>query len=1016
MEKIISASLITSLLMAAIAFGIVIWRFCRSRKALSRGGVSTYLAASFFLFLSILLLRFAEFYYASYTGQDHVKGIVTGWEDLVAGTLASLRTFSMEEAYGDFLPNLRAMMEEVFPGRSDLVGWTVAHTTVLNIIAPIAGGAIILEILANFFPKLKFLWARYLSNRVKAYFSELNPESLAMAKSLSHHYSTELKKRKPVLIFTDVYIDDETEKEYELLLEAKHMGAVCIRDDLAHIAKRGWGKRSYFLMDQNEFGNLQTLVALSEDRNARYTKNAEIYLFVQSDAYIRLEQQIRKRLTAFWKGKKTFCKKWEKAEQQLVRISPILAEQKRIVEKQSPGKDGQLQSDDTLTPAEKALNRTKKEEEEIKEEQNRLNDEVTAKLPTIVPVFGFRNLVLNLFSDVPLYEPLIRWKDKKKLRITILGSGTIGTEAFLNAYWMGQMMIGHSSPLTPCDLNIHILSKEKEEDFLSKLDYISPEIRNSLELELAEEEKPEEGKAKKAKIQNKQISLNGVGLPYAKLKYTETDIKIGSFWNNAEEECKELLDSDYLIVALGTDLDNISVAEKLRTFIGQKQLTDESATDTVIAYAVFNSELCATLNRKYEDNPADRSKKTAPSKTKGKEEEKPRPKIHMHAFGSLEQVYCTDNVFLSESKILAEEMGDAYLKQHNANAYITEHAKRSKDDNRNFTFWANISRVRHTKYKLFSLGWIDFSLFDPTGTDAPTRAKKLETLSSQYRRIATLPPNSLNKEDKAMQKKLEPQKHRLAWLEHRRWCAFTRTMGFRSTTALLQNLLAEKSHKNMPLKLHPCLVEANCFKKDKDSVESFIHGKFNDDGRLNKDSVLTEKCKSSDLPDIFDPLDRLSYDWKKLLDSKREYMKEKDIDLEPGDFKQYDYYRYEYNHCILFSSFLDWNQKPKKVGKPSHVPHLTEEYLKHLCTRKKKAPGILPYKSPHRDDDYIIPISYLHEEIRKTFHAVDKKTEPDLLEKCKDNKEPNAFCFEDIWFVHRKPKFYRRKTKWKRTH
>ena len=69
----------------------------------------------------------------------------------------------------------------------------------------------------------------------------------------------------------------------------------------------------------------------------------------------------------------------------------------------------------------------------------------TEEKPTIVPVRSYRNLIHNLFVDVPLYEPLINKKDSNKLSLTILGNGIIGTEAFLNAYWFGQMMISRDN-------------------------------------------------------------------------------------------------------------------------------------------------------------------------------------------------------------------------------------------------------------------------------------------------------------------------------------------------------------------------------------------------------------------------------------------------------------------------------------------------------------------------------------------------------------------------------------------
>jgi hypothetical protein len=57
--------------------------------------------------------------------------------------------------------------------------------------------------------------------------------------------------------------------------------------------------------------------------------------------------------------------------------------------------------------------------------------------------------------------------------------------------------------------------------------------------------------------------------------------------------------------------------------------------------------------------------------------------------------------------------------------------------------------------------------------------------------------------------------HEMAWLEHRRWNAYMRSMGFRSTCKSEYSVYAaidnKGSYKQMDLKLHPCLVE--CDKK-----------------------------------------------------------------------------------------------------------------------------------------------------------------------------------------------------------
>ena len=87
--------------------------------------------------------------------------------------------------------------------------------------------------------------------------------------------------------------------------------------------------------------------------------------------------------------------------------------------------------------------------------------------------------------------------------------------------------------------------------------------------------------------------------------------------------------------------------------------------------------------------------------------------------------------------------------------------------------------------------------------------------------------------------------HRLAWLEHRRWNAFTRVMGYRHTTLYEAYRMITHSHKHMPLKLHPCLVEC-----DQLGIKS----------RINRHGMPEEKSRAQTEDDPgYDKLDALTY-------------------------------------------------------------------------------------------------------------------------------------------------------------
>ena len=856
--------MITSLLLFVSSIVWMISRAIRNKKApekYNKAGVSTALVFSGFLLLSIWLLRFAIGYFAIVVSEDGTMQL-TPLEEFVNSLFRALRTFSMEEEYAEYIMDIKVLIAEVVPNAhwsfSIIKTVAIVYASMLNLVAPIIGGAIILEILASIFPEIGLRWSYFFIKRPKYFFSELNLASLSLAKSI---YNKE-KSEKPILIFTDTYVDDEKEKEYELLLEAKKYGAICIRDDLAHVRKTKYGKRAYFLMDENEFGNLQTLMGLTEDHNVKYIRDAYIYLFVQSDAYVQVEKQIN---------------------------------------------------------------------EEFKEEKKKPLLKGGEK-PTIVPVNGYRNLVQNLFVEIPLYEPLINKKDNAKLNVTILGNGIIGTEAFLNAYWFGQMIISRDDngkkSMSECEMTINVVSKDSEEVFWSKIDYVNPEIKGTVEVL---------GNCIDSN-ENELLCYDSAGHknnPYCRVTYVQADVKVGGFWDSVSEKIQQLLDSDYFIVALGNDADNISVSDKLRLLIGKKHLTDadEIVGQVIIAYAVFNSDLVKTLNnqRHYQ------------CRAKGRND------IYMYAFGGLENVYSYDNIYMSKYKLLAEGTGAAYDRVQMHQKHISDHKKRSNNDNKNYSHWADLARALHIKYKVFSLGLIVKSVFDYSISDSRLHETDIENKCKLYQQVVlNQSKEELSDDLKLIYDDIHLKQHLLAWLEHRRWTAFTRTMGYQYTSEFKKNLqLNGENHKNMELKLHPCLVEAE--KPSINSGNNYLNESWqkmfgglslekdlkalnkNKIEDLSKDEMLSLLYKKKELLESklvlfskyrevkMDLLDRLSFEWCEestlvslsMIDKCLKYlsdinssvvtkeMTEKFLEAWNGiycyDFKTYDYYTFDYD-------------------------------------------------------------------------------------------------------------------------
>ena len=692
--------------------------FKRVYESDNKAGLSKALCFSGCLLLSIFFLKYAV---ALCIQPEKGAPVLNELEQVVESFFRSLRTFGIEEEYPQLIFGIKSLIANQF-----LEIMAVTYASLLAMIAPIAGGAIILEILSSILPKLR-LYSSYLNpfKRDYYYFSELNSPSVALAKSIVSEYKKKKTVWKPILVFADSYVDREDEKEYELFLKARQLDAICVREDLAHIRKPFlWNKQcEYYLIDENEFGNLQALACLVDPKNVQSIKGAFIYMFVQSDAYVQVEKNIQKEF-------------------------------------------GELFSEE-------------------------------AEKPRIVPIRGYRNLVQNLLQEVPLYEPIISDGEKKKLSVTILGNGLIGTEAFLNVYWLGQMLLPQEEgTLSPCNLTVNVVSKDDADTFWSKIDYVNPEIQKTVQ------------KINSNNSPNPLLVYNRENKkttpPYCSVRYVKSDLKIDGFWDGENEAIQEILNSDYFIVALGSDADNISIAEKIRAYIGKKHIEEYQKNvfnRTVITYAVFDSELAKTLN-------GERCFQSVLNSSGACD-------IYTYAFGSLEDVYSCKNVYLSKYSIWKEVCGSSAVVSNEAhrldNLQRIGNGKKQYEAS-NYVYWANLARALHIKYKVFSLGWIQNSVFSTCEQDEFDRLEKENAEKcALYMKLSAVSKldqrDLLSDSEKEAYRILLEKKEYLAWLEHRRWNAFTRTMGYRHVD--IQKLLkGSGSQKDMRLKLHACLVEA----------------------------------------------------------------------------------------------------------------------------------------------------------------------------------------------------------------
>ena len=736
-------------------------RFARrmiTGRARRRAPRPRFLVWSAALVLSVWFLRFAVGYY-SICAVEGGTGLYW-WEELMNSLIHALQTFSLDEDYTLYIKDGKAMMEALAGAGAFWPGAYGLYASVLNVVAPIAGGAFLFEVLAGIFPRVGLLLARLRIWKPKYYFSELNDASLALAKNILNERPVGLRARfcGPIVVFTDAYVDNSEERSAERLAEAKQIGAICLRDDLSHICLNKWGEKRLILMDADESENLQAYLNVVDAMGKKRARGTEIDLFTNSDAYVLLEKSVRKKMLEEW----------------------------RLKEKD---------------------------------------------LPIFFSVHSYRNLILNVLTEIPLYEPLIGKQRNADgtvdLTVTIVGMGGIGLEMFRTVYWLGQML--------DCNMTVNVLSQETEASFWDKIDSISPEIRHTLT-----ENDP---------ILRYNDGEDGASPVYCRVRYWQCDVETSGFVERFGRE-GVLLQTDYFFISLGSDEKNLTAAERLKMYIGRDHAERGSADHgTVIAYIIYDPILSDALNR-------ERRVRCV---------EGDRADLYLYAAGNLRDLYSVNNVFMSPvDRNAALDIHKEYLAARGQALRREVEGKFRKDP---YTYWANIARAKHLAYKAFSIGQVKRSVFgDPQMADRECRRKyyKEEVFVQCHKFLSRVgKPAAAPKEEEAHKALL----HRLAWLEHGRWNAFLRACGFRCPREYEHYKPVSHSYKFIDLKLHPCIVECST---------RGILAEFDEGYKVDGSTCL--RCGDSSR---YDYLDRLSYD-----------LKEKGWN--DYDFKKYDYWEEDF--------------------------------------------------------------------------------------------------------------------------
>lgn len=497
-----------------------------------------YVFALLHVFSCVLLVKIWTGYFGVWNEGDSIRNL-KGAEIFIDSFVHALRSFSLDEDYTAYTAaGKRFLTDHGHTGAALIFGVT---NSVLNVLAPLLGGTVLLEILSDIFPKVQL--ARK-SIRSKFVFSELNEASITLAEALfdnKNGITDKILKNtrnpadavslpekirqhspfvsgKPLIVFTDIYIDRESETNSELIERAKTIRAVCVNSDLNHLNLRLSKHLYYFLMDTDAQENVREVAFLLGEKGRKLWPCREKIVEITDEKTGRTDKAV-------------VC----------VRDTEIYTF---------------LDSDKKCDLALKFYG---------KAGDGRIKDAVLLR-----PIRDYMNACFNLMYDVPLFLPLLSGSDTdgvKDLTVTIIGGGSIAEEAFKAVYWCGQMQ--------RVALHVNVIS-DNAYVFRKRIENNYPEL-----LESCADRSP----LLKVSRDPGSDEYNAPYIQEPSFSYLRDASVLSDYPKHILEK------TDYYIIAVGDDEKALDITSRIRLSVERQTTAGRCPRRRVIAPAVFRPEI-----------------------------------------------------------------------------------------------------------------------------------------------------------------------------------------------------------------------------------------------------------------------------------------------------------------------------------------------------------------------------------------------------------------------------------------
>ncbi len=589
-------------------------------------------------------------------------------------------------------------------------------------------------------------------------------------------------EKNPLIIFTDVYTDDESEFSSELLNRAKAINAVCIKNDVSEISLKSSKSVTYLLIDRDDSGSISSFSdLLKNDKTRPKSKKAikKLRMTATLDGeYTINERDFLRNISFSLSSTDMFGNKVPLYDINGAAVSADDFKTHAVKCKVKQTKDHKTKINIYFNFSSKALDSTKPfllvidNIQSLIPHVNKKNIKYTFNipdLPTWIFLFvqndchaeianrlyfnskektyqvGFRvirdykNAATNLMSQVPLFMPLLYKKPNNRsvLNVTIFGGGCIAQEVFKAVYWCGQ--------IPNVELNITVLTKDDIE-FKNSISVACPELLDSCE----------EGSTLLSVFSHDPTIVN---TPYVKT----LDIKsVPDVRNINAETLSVIRKTDYFVIALGSDEEAVEMTNILCRELTKIKLIRNKANGSIIVPAIFNRDIADAIANKKPSNLI--------------------TETYVIPFAMLDERFSCETAFMENHIATAFATAELYNREHQVS--------QQKDE---YTYWSNIAKAMHAPYKLFGLGRLRL---------AHGKRTAITGVPDDMYRIDKKPLENTPENNEDLQQ---------AWVEHRRWNAFMRAQGFRclTETEFETYTKIKLSQKDTQLKLHSCLVECS---------------------------------------------------------------------------------------------------------------------------------------------------------------------------------------------------------------